>query len=105
MVEALAAIHASGDKLSETYHLTLLAEAYQSIERPEDGLTMLEEALAHVEKRGERFWEAEIYRLKGELLLTLEGAGRSRTVIEGMSDVDSPEGCFRTAIAIAAHNI
>jgi hypothetical protein len=36
----------------------------------EEGLTVLAEALSLVDKTGERYYEAEIYRLKGELLLT-----------------------------------
>src|SRR5262249_17260743 len=40
-------------------------------------------------------------RLKGELLLTLEGAARSRGATEGMQGVESPEGCCLMAIAIA----
>src|SRR5262249_14615700 len=52
-------------------------------------------------KTGERFWEAEIYRLRGELLLTVEGAELARGVVEGMPDAESPEGCFLTAVEIA----
>ncbi len=36
---------------------------------PEEGLAALAEALEHIEKGGEGFWEAEVYRVKGELLL------------------------------------
>ena len=35
----------------------------------EEGLTVLAEALAVVDKTGERLYEAELYRLKGELTL------------------------------------
>jgi len=62
---------------------------------------VLAEALAWVEQTEERFWEAEIYRLTGALLLKAEGAGRSRNVVEGMQDAGSPEGCFLKAIEIA----
>jgi len=54
-----------------------------------------------VEKTEERFWEAEIYRLKGELLLTVKGTERSSRVIGARLDGESPEGCFLTAIEIA----
>ena len=63
--------------------------------------TALDEARALVEETGERFWEAEIYRLKGELLLKAEDAGLYRGVTEGMQDAESPKGCFLTAIEIA----
>ena len=39
----------------------------------EEGLTVLAEALAVVDKTGERFYEAELYRLKGELTLQQSG--------------------------------
>src|SRR5262249_19643843 len=84
-----------------TYNLTLLAEAYQTMGEPAAGLAALVEALILVEKTEERFWEAEIYRLKGELLLTEEGAGRSRSAVEGLQDAESPEACFLKAIEIA----
>jgi hypothetical protein len=62
---------------------------------------VLAEALALVEETEERFWEAEIYRLKGELLLKTDGAGLSCSTVEAMPDAESPEGCFLKAIAIA----
>jgi len=99
--QGLAAAQAAGTRLFGTHDLTLLAEAYDTVGEPEAGLVALEEALALVEKNEERFWEAEIYRLKGELLLMLEGAERSLGAVEGMQDAESPEGCFLTAIDIA----
>jgi predicted negative regulator of RcsB-dependent stress response len=42
---------------------------YGSVGQPEAGLRELSEALALVEKTGERWWEAELWRMKGELLL------------------------------------
>ena len=49
--------------------LGALAEAQAKAGHPEQGLTTLDEALALVEETDERLWEAEIYRLRGELLL------------------------------------
>jgi predicted ATPase len=99
--QGLAAARATGARHFETHALTLLAEAYHTMGEPEAGLRVLAEALALVEKTGECFWEAEIYRLMGELLLTLEGAGLSGSVIEGIQNAESPEGCFLKAIEIA----
>jgi len=99
--QGMAAVRAAGMRLFGTHDLTLLAEAYYSVGEPEAGLAALDEALILVEKTEERFWEAEIYRLKGELLLTEEGAGRSRSAVGGLQDAESPEGCFLTAIEIA----
>ena len=47
------------------YHLALLAEAYGKAGQGEEGLTALAEALAVVDRTGERMYEAELYRLKG----------------------------------------
>jgi len=93
IAQGLAVVRTMGAEVARTYYLALLAEAYQSVGQPEAGLSVLAEALAQVEKTGERFWEAEMYRLKGELLLKAEG--------EGMQAAASPEGCFLKAIEIA----
>ncbi len=76
-----------------------------------EGLSILNEALAMVEKSGERFWEPELYRLKGELLMKDEG---TRMKDENIHTSDSPSGtaspkalqtsvedCFRQALDIA----
>jgi predicted ATPase len=94
-------MRATGAEVWRTYFLTLLAEAYHTVGEPEAGLGVLAEAVAQVEKTEERFWEAEIYRLKGELLLKAEGGGLSLGVVEGRQDAASPEGCFLKAIEIA----
>jgi predicted ATPase len=91
--QGLAAVRAAGAEVARTYQLTLLVEAYQSVGQPEAGLKILSEALAQVEKTEERFWEAEIYRLKGELLLKSQGGG--------VKDKESPEECFLRAIEVA----
>jgi adenylate cyclase len=49
--------------------LCFLAEAQAQSGHPEEGLATLAEALALVEETGERHWEAELYRLRAELLL------------------------------------
>ena len=49
--------------------LALLAEAYGKAEQVEEGLRTVAEALAFVERTEERYYEAELYRLQGELLL------------------------------------
>jgi predicted ATPase len=49
--------------------VALLAEAYGKAGQPEEGLNVLDEALAIVHRTGERYSEAELYRLKGTLTL------------------------------------
>jgi predicted ATPase len=79
----------------QPFLLAMLAEVHGKGGLPEEGLTVLDEALAIVDKTGERFWEAELYRLKGELTVQAEVQG-SRFKVQAEA-----EKCFRTAIDIA----
>ena len=58
----------------ETHFNALLAEAYSKTGRIEQGITALVEATACANKIGERFWQAELYRLRGELLSPQNGS-------------------------------
>jgi predicted ATPase len=66
---SLATLQVTGDALQAPYHLGLLAEAHGKAGQAEEGLTVLAEALTLVNKTGERMFEAELYRVKGELTL------------------------------------
>src|SRR5262249_22545918 len=59
----------TGAELAWPDLLALQAEAHGRAGQTEAGLTVLTEGLAVVDKNGERFYEAELHRLKGELLL------------------------------------
>ncbi|RPJ00372.1 MAG: hypothetical protein EHM39_04960, partial [Chloroflexi bacterium] len=69
MQQGLAAWRATGAKVFRPYGLALLADAYVQVGQIEEGLTLLSEAMAVANDTGERRWEAELHRLKGELLL------------------------------------
>jgi predicted ATPase len=69
--QGLGMVQSIGHKLYRPYQLALLAEVYGQMGQPEAGLSSLAEALALIEATEERWWEAEVYRLKGELLLRL----------------------------------
>ena len=88
--QGLVARRALGAEVHRPYFLTLLAEAYGEVGQPEEGLTVLVEALALVDKTGERHWEAELHRRRGELLLIEQG-----------QKVEEAEECFRQALDIA----
>ena len=68
---SVAAYAANGGALFGPYWLGLLAETCWRVGEAEEGLARVAEALAHVEETGERSWEAELHRLRGELLLSL----------------------------------
>jgi predicted ATPase len=69
MQRGLAALQNMGDGLARPYFLALLAEAYGRVRQADEGLMALSEALTAIDKAGERWCEAELYRLKGELAL------------------------------------
>ena len=68
----------------------MLAEAYGQAGQPEAGLQVLTEALTLVAATEERWWEAELHRLKGALLLQLPN-----------SDISQAEACFQQALDVA----
>ncbi|MEJ2598763.1 MAG: BTAD domain-containing putative transcriptional regulator [Anaerolineales bacterium] len=67
--EGIAAMQADEVWLYYAGTLVALAEAQAKAGRPEDGLANLEQAFTLIDKTGERHWEPELHRLKGELLL------------------------------------
>ena len=73
----------------------MLAEAQGKTGQPEEGLTVLAEALATAKQTGERWYEAELYRLKGALTLQSKVQGPESEVEE------EAEECFHKAIEIA----
>jgi len=86
--EGLSLAH-HAQTLEFTSHLLgTIAQLQLEMGASREGLATIDEALAFVEATGERFWEAEIHRLKGTLLL-LEGAD------------GSAEACLRRALEIA----
>jgi predicted ATPase len=89
----LDASQATGAAWFLPYFLSLLAEAYGKAGQANEGLHVLREALALAHQHGEVFYEAELHRLTGELLLHAERGVRSA---EG-----TPEACFRRALDIA----
>jgi predicted ATPase len=68
MRRGLAAIQETGILVERTTRLAMLAESYAKARKAEDGLDVLAQALAFVEETSERYYEAELHRLKGELL-------------------------------------
>jgi class 3 adenylate cyclase/predicted ATPase len=88
--QGVAAAQATGAQLAQPTFLALLAEAYGEAAQPEEGLTALTEALDPASKTEERRWQAELYRLKGALLL-----------MQNDSYAAQAESCFQRAIEIA----
>jgi TOMM system kinase/cyclase fusion protein len=95
MRQGLAAWRATGAGVFQPYYLALLAEAYGAGGQVEQGLRVLAEALTMVEKTEERYWEAELHRLKGELLLRRGDREKERRA------AGEAEECFQKALDVA----
>jgi class 3 adenylate cyclase/predicted ATPase len=89
MRRGLADLRATGAGLWQPTFLSLIAEADGRIGQAQRGLEVLGEAMAIVDRNDERFYEAELHRLKGELLLSIP------------ADSSDAERCFRIALEIA----
>jgi predicted ATPase len=88
--QGLADYRATDIEIFHPYFLGLLAEVHGQARQTVEGLVLLIEALALVDKTGQRFYEAELHRLKGELLLQ-----------QSPDNSTEAESCFQQAISIA----
>jgi predicted ATPase/class 3 adenylate cyclase/DNA-binding winged helix-turn-helix (wHTH) protein len=95
MRQGLGALQSTDAKRGLPYYLALLAEEYGAVGQTDEGLRVLAEAFATVATTAERRWEAELYRLRGELL--------RQTAVRHRKTVETPEACFRQALAVARH--
>ena len=69
MRQGLQMFRDTGAEVLRPLMLALLADTYGNLGRVTEGLYLLDEALAVIEKTQERWWAAELHRLQGELLL------------------------------------
>ena len=72
------------------YFLTLLAEQYDVLEQVEAGHDALKEGLEVIERTGQYWYKAEVYRLQGDLLLH-----------QASPDVSQAETCFHQALDVS----
>jgi predicted ATPase len=87
--KGLEAYRGTGAELALPYYLSMLVDGCTQTGRFAEARVALNEALTLVEKNDERFQEAELHRLKGELLLAES------------SDQTAAEQCFRRAVETA----
>jgi len=90
LTQGLRDYRATGAETNRPYFLALLAEAQETRGEPEAGLAVLKEALTRVDTTGEHWYEAELHRLTGALLLQQSSEHQAEA-----------ETCFQRAIAIA----
>ncbi len=116
--QGLAALHAGGLEVVRPYFLALLAESCGKVGQLKEGLKLLDEALTAAHKNAGCFYEAELYRLKGQLTLQSKTSlgqvsGKSQTSRDKSEDTSTQhptpstqaeaeaEACFLKAINIA----
>jgi predicted ATPase len=86
------------------YLLGQLAEAHGKLGRPADGLALLDQALPLTESTDERWYESELHRLKGDLLLQADRPARGekrRAAGKRKPAPDVAEASLQTALAVA----
>lgn len=86
----LQMLQETGARRSMPYYQSLLAEVYGKGGQTEKGLQILSEAFVEAENIGERWWEAELYRLKGAFLLR-----------QPAPDAIRAEDCLQQALTVA----
>jgi predicted ATPase len=90
MREGLAIAHAAGADIGRTALLCTLAEPYINLGRLDDALTAVSEALSAAAEQHERYYEPDIHRLKGEVLLRQDDC-----------NIGLAQRCFEQAIEMA----
>jgi predicted ATPase len=87
---ALDLLRAAGAEMGRPYWTGLLAEAYGKAGQPAQGLASIEEAVECMNRTGQRLFEPELHRMKGDLLLAVSRDTHAEA-----------EDCFRHALDCA----
>jgi len=90
MERALVAHRRTGANFQSSYNLSRLAEAHARSGRVDRAVELATEAVAEVERSGERWWESEALRIRGETMLRASPARRGEA-----------ERCFVAALECA----
>jgi predicted ATPase len=79
--QSIVATRATGTLLHLPHSLSLLADAYRQASKPRAGLERLAEAADIIEVTEDRWIEADLYRLRGELLRSVRDEGQAEASI------------------------
>jgi predicted ATPase len=90
MRRGIAAKTATGSRVFDPFHLGLVAEGLALVGEFDQGLAELDQALARSTESGEKWADAELHRLRGDLVCRLP-----------RPDLDGAERSFRAALSIA----
>jgi class 3 adenylate cyclase/predicted ATPase/ABC-type transport system involved in cytochrome c biogenesis ATPase subunit len=107
MRNAMAAAEGNAERNRRTLYLAHLASAHATLGQPEVGLDLLDEAIQTAETTNERFFEVELYRLRGEMLLTLGKRGEAEAELRRALTIAQQQQArwweLRAATSIAKH--
>jgi class 3 adenylate cyclase/predicted ATPase len=107
MRNAIAAAEGNGERNRRTLYLCHVASAHANLGQPQVGLDLLDEAIQTAEITSERFFEAELYRLRGKMLLTLgkkdEAEAGLRRALATAQQQQARWWELRTATSLAKH--
>jgi TOMM system kinase/cyclase fusion protein len=101
--EALATHRAIGTMLPRAYWLTYLVEVCASAGRIEEGLAAVEEGLALSETQLDVFYDAELHRLRGELLARLADSAGAEAAFRRALEIAERQGARALALRAAIH--
>lgn len=96
ITQGITTYQTAGAELGCSYFLALLAAAHGRAGQLQAGLDVVADALAMVDRTGEHFYEAELYRLKGTLTLQCPGEARLDSSVQ-----QEAQACFQKAISVA----
>jgi class 3 adenylate cyclase/predicted ATPase len=86
----IESLHHVGIRMFRPYYLALLGECCWQVGAADEGLSVLKEAQTVADCTSEHWWDAELHRLKGEMLLSQSHPNRSEA-----------KTCFDQALAVA----
>ena len=86
----IESLHSIGIQMFRPYYLALLGDCCRQVGAVDEGLSVLEEAQTVAGCTGEHWWDAELHRLKGEMLLSQSRYNRSEA-----------KTCFDQALSVA----
>ena len=96
MRQGIVAYRTTGAEVGLVHFLTVLSEMYAAGGQFAEATTIISEALTMMQRNDNRYWEAEVYRLKGELLHKAKKDKQLTVSLDGEA-----EECFLKAIEVA----
>ena len=98
--DGLAACRKIDSELYRPYFLALLSESHIVAGQADQALTSLTEAIAYTQEKGECYYAAELYRLRGESLL-MQANHTAKVTLQRSELIAESEAFFQQAVEIA----